>query len=363
MFNRHGDEKLLAQLRATKDWSALGGELKELAQSNPQRLARVFMMLKTAIDSHPKGSQGMYFDGLASELTWKALALVGTDSCLIALKSVIASFEDKDIPELASVLAYGNGPAMLAEHFLKPELPFLDRLQPRLLHEMVMRKHPIRQLLSENAQQRIQDNGPFGQLCCYDLPEETKPALHSYWGGGSSFGSAYSRHPGETAAFTPDLEIAVRMERDESLALAVDSWVKFSNGNQIAWRGSYQGPCKPAGLISRVPELSACTELSIERIAPDEVFGLLHSAAANGGAYGKRLFAAEGRLIAWQNIASLMSLPTPASNVVLAQAMHRKTWYKFLTDNWFMGVAWDIGILCIDEEARRFAIMAGTDTD
>ncbi|MFN8396735.1 MAG: DUF6183 family protein [Bacteroidia bacterium] len=363
MFERNGDDKLLKYLRGDKNWTLLGDELAAIAQSNPKRLARVYLRLTEADGAPSPDNKAYHFAKMSREFIRKALALAGTEPALVALLSIIEAVPLTDIPELAAVMASGGDPKMLASHALRPYSPVLARIQPHLLHEMILRGRPVQSLLWEPITIRIQNNGPFGNLSIDQLPEEATPCLAGFSPGGMGVGMGNRSISTVRSKFEADLDIAVKMKREESIALVVKPWVEESNGRMISWRGSFEGPVRPLGLIARAPELGEATWIETAEIAPDQAFGLMHGAASHGGAYCKARYAAVGRLLAWQNIAAMMAMSLQESNTVLAKAMHRFKWHHFTTDAWFDHIAWEIGILCIDEQAKTFALMAGTDTD
>lgn len=96
-----------------------------------------------------------------------------------------------------------------------------------------------------------------------------------------------------------------------------------------------------------------------------EVWRVLYTIAAHGGAYDTGKQGAYGRLAAWQSLAGLSGAGADAPADEVAQLARDTTWFRFESDaEWFHNdIGNDIGIAALSPDGRRVAVLAATNTD
>jgi len=102
------------------------------------------------------------------------------------------------------------------------------------------------------------------------------------------------------------------------------------------------------------------TDRPMKIISPPWMYMTLLSAATRGGAYTYGFPSSYGRLAVWQSITALVGLPADTPIADVDAAVHRCQWISFTAlSSWFYDVAWDVGLVCVREDRRTIAVLAG----
>jgi uncharacterized protein (TIGR02996 family) len=105
-------------------------------------------------------------------------------------------------------------------------------------------------------------------------------------------------------------------------------------------------------------------DVRAERIPASRAACILFSAASSGGAYGRGLLGAYGRLEMWRSLAGLVGAASSESVEAVAALAERCTWLAFDAESdWFYHVAWDFGLVAIRPDGMSLAVLAAADTD
>ncbi len=95
-----------------------------------------------------------------------------------------------------------------------------------------------------------------------------------------------------------------------------------------------------------------------------EVYSVLFSAAANGGAYNDGEFGAYGRLRAWNSLAGIIGCSSTSTIAEVGCRALECHWSMFKSSSeWYYQIAWDIGIACANPARNELAVLAATDID
>ena len=227
-----------------------------------------------------------------------------------------------------------------------------------------------------------QRNDPLGALPLRLLPEEEacRRCLPHYGPLSAGWGAALGpievgpAEPtsGEAISRRGRLRVVQEHPAEDALTAAVRLWAVESNGCTEARIFDVTPPIATACLSSDdllaldLQSLAgaASADVQLRRVSLAEAVALLFSAAANGGAYGGKAYAAYGRIGAWQSIAALAGRPSQLSLAQRAEAANACDWHSFFANcEWFCGVAWDVGLVCIRPGGGTIAVVAATDTD
>jgi hypothetical protein len=104
--------------------------------------------------------------------------------------------------------------------------------------------------------------------------------------------------------------------------------------------------------------------LDCQRVPSETIFGPLFAAAANGGAYSSGLGGAYGRREAWTTLGALVGAPDGASVDAIERAASRTVFIAFgARGPWFYDVAWDLGVLALQEDGKNLVVLAATDAE
>lgn len=104
--------------------------------------------------------------------------------------------------------------------------------------------------------------------------------------------------------------------------------------------------------------------LDCKRVQPESVFGPLFAAAANGGAYSSGIGGAYGRREAWTTLGALAGAPDGASIDEIERAAGKTVFLSFGAEGpWFYDVAWDLGVLALQEDGQKLVVLAATDAE
>jgi hypothetical protein len=215
----------------------------------------------------------------------------------------------------------------------------------------------------------------LGSLPITLMAAETNVALPSYGLGTTCVDMPFG--PTEAA---PEHRVTLdRIENQESqdcstpdwlasVQAAFNDWMAHSNGRVDARRFAHRAPPPaPLDVFRAISVESLCVGDEIHIVSPAltmTVFSRLFSAAANGGAYTHGQGAAYGRFDAWRSMRALIGLSedVPVETVEAVAASRR--WIIFESPNgWFSQVAWDVGLICIDDKEGTVAYLAATDED
>ncbi|MCB9762758.1 MAG: hypothetical protein H6739_23355 [Alphaproteobacteria bacterium] len=155
-------------------------------------------------------------------------------------------------------------------------------------------------------------------------------------------------------------------ELDEPLgdaAAAVARWHSASNGRvDVSVHEIYGADPLRALPALRLPCASGGPPLAGQRVTVDVVLAELFSAASSGGAYGRGVEGAEGRLLAWRSAAALADAPGGLPQEA-APAIRACQWVQLDPDTpWFDQVGWDLWLACARPDGT-LAVLAATDSD
>jgi len=175
--------------------------------------------------------------------------------------------------------------------------------------------------------------------------------------------------PGDGAP--PSLTRVPDAELERRLGVAIEPWLgERSNGESQAalFRSSAPLGSAPGRWLLRALTMEAVGDvekLTVARCSAVSPWGMLFSAATNGGAYSSGLGGAYGRRAAWTSLGALVGA---ADEGVLPRAIEelarRAKFLTFRGDNgWFADVAWDVGIVAVRPGGETVAVLAATDTD
>lgn len=104
--------------------------------------------------------------------------------------------------------------------------------------------------------------------------------------------------------------------------------------------------------------------LECKRVQPEAIFGPLFAAAANGGAYSSGLGGAYGRREAWVSLGALAGAEDGANVDAIEKSALKTVFLAFGAEGpWFYDVAWDIGILALQDDGKRVVVLAATDAE
>lgn len=172
--------------------------------------------------------------------------------------------------------------------------------------------------------------------------------------------------PAVTEVTTPDSTAA--------MATAAANWAEGSNG-RIEARifeldapiGSVRDTLMVLGLEC-LDGLGRRDVLSASSCSAAWAWRALFSAASAGGAYSRGLYGAYGRLAAWQSLAGMSEAASGAARGPAFDEVERRVtasdWHSFgAPTRWFHRVAWDIGLVAVEADGRRLAVLAASDTD
>jgi uncharacterized protein (TIGR02996 family) len=158
---------------------------------------------------------------------------------------------------------------------------------------------------------------------------------------------------------------------DAPLFAAVRGWSDESNGSlEGAWF-RLDRPLIPEAVggswFARLPADVTGGALpdrwTVNPLPPGGALGRLFGAAHSGGAYGRGEWGAYGRLHAWRSLGALAGCdPNAAPEAVAAEAA-RCEWFEFGGTNWFVEIAWDLGLVCVRPDRLTVGLLAATDTD
>jgi len=231
---------------------------------------------------------------------------------------------------------------------------------------------------------------PLAELPLFLLDPERQLTLPSYHYRGGSAALPYGPYqqaapPGSTADPLPvPAEDVTDAAASQLIRTAVEGWVTDSRGAaeaRVFRFGPVLAPAMLAGASLAALPLPALAgdpapEIAEREAASADVFRILF-AAASGGAYGKGLGGAYGRLAAWQSLAGLTGLVGAAEpgaggaaepgaggidSVAVAASATRFLLFS-ARSRWYRQVAWDIGIAALRPGSRTLAILTATDTD
>jgi hypothetical protein len=183
-------------------------------------------------------------------------------------------------------------------------------------------------------------------------------------GGGTMFGLSTLTF---TKIFPNDIEIQI--QENDLIVTAVADWRNNSNGQLIGLSGTYQGSnLKASELIISLHNQYNSKKTDQLKIQPqhlEDVFSIIFSASANGGAYTAGEYGAFARLKTWQTLAAIggLNLAEVACEDVITK-LKQYEFYEFITNsNWFYDYILDLGILALDSRNNRYSILTATDTD
>ena len=165
--------------------------------------------------------------------------------------------------------------------------------------------------------------------------------------------------------------VATRKEIPPPVKLnaAVQGWIEQSNGKVEARTFQFDGldiTDDNIGLLLRQLDLECLRsdKARVVRLESDEVMQVLLHAAIRGGAYGGDKGAGYGRLAAFHSLASLSGSEPDWSINAIAEAATSCPWYATNIDSsFFYCVAWDFGLIAVNQSQRRICILAATDAD
>jgi uncharacterized protein (TIGR02996 family) len=172
------------------------------------------------------------------------------------------------------------------------------------------------------------------------------------------------------AARTPAIVASRADPGSESEACkAIRGWIDQSNGRVETCEFRFGQPLRELTLdafesfgIASLAS-SPALRLRVQRIRDRTALETLFSAACNGGAYGRREWGAYGRLCAWQSFAWLAGAVAGADLATVEEAAARCHWFSYAGTDWFMDIAWDLGLVAIRPDGLSAAVLAATDTD
>ncbi len=94
-----------------------------------------------------------------------------------------------------------------------------------------------------------------------------------------------------------------------------------------------------------------------------DVFSVLFSAAAYGGANGDCSYGAIGRLMAWRTLAGLLGLSDSAPVERVAQCAVEASWCLFRpSGGWAEDAVYSLGVACLNPVRNELAVLAAVDT-
>jgi hypothetical protein len=156
----------------------------------------------------------------------------------------------------------------------------------------------------------------------------------------------------------------------ERMCTAVRPWTEGRSGRVEAKLFSVEPAVAVSALGSwlvralRLESTDGVARLDCSRMQADGVFGLLFSAASNGGAYSPGLGGAYGRLAAWTSLGALVGAPEGAGIEAIDVAAANSAFLSFRAPGpWFHDVAWDLGVLVLRADGRTVAVLAATDNE
>ncbi len=164
-----------------------------------------------------------------------------------------------------------------------------------------------------------------------------------------------------TPIVDPDLESRMRV--------AIEPWLSSPKGRAetSVFRVTPNIPQTAlAKWLLRVVELECAppaVRLLANRSTADAVFGMLFSAAANGGASSSGFGGAHGRRAAFTSMGALLGASPSASPVEIDRIARGASYLTFLAPEggWFHDVAWDLGALVLRPDGDSVAVIAASD--
>lgn len=163
--------------------------------------------------------------------------------------------------------------------------------------------------------------------------------------------------------------IEAQIQEEPLIVTALSDWRANSNGILIGLTGTYEREdCTAYDLIINVHNQYNAKTTNQVKIQPhrlEDVFSIIFSASANGGAYTSGELGAFGRLKTWQTLAAICGLNfSEVSCQDIIQALREYEFYEFITDSdWFFNFIFDLGVLALNRPTRKFSILVGTDVD
>ena len=283
---------------------------------------------------------------------------------------------------VASVLASSQAPGDLAVIFAGGAAHAggsaggSEELRACLVHEMVLRDMPVEDpRIAGWATSPHWGHHPLRWLPLSRSAAEQAPHLPSY----SITGSVVSRPRGlsdeavsqpSRPAAAPAVTEVTTPAATATIARAAANWAEESNGRIEARifeldapTGSVRDTLAVLGLEC-LRGLGRRDELFVSCCPAAWAWRVLFSAASAGGAYSHGLYGAYGRLAAWQSLAGMSGAAGGSSFGEVERRVNECAWYSFgARTQWFNRVAWDIGLVAVEEDGRRLAVLAATDTD
>ncbi len=280
---------------------------------------------------------------------------------------------------VASVLASSQAPGDLAVIFAggTAHAGGSEELRACLVHEMVLRGTPVEDVprMTGWATSPHWGGHPLKWLPLTRSPAEQAPDLPSYSVTGwvvprpKGLSDEAATPPGRPTAAPAVTEITTP-EAAATMARAAANWAEESNG-RIEARifeldapiGSVRDTLTVLGLEC-LHGLGGRDELSASSCPAAWAWRVLFSAASAGGAYSHGRYGAYGRLAAWQSLAGMSGAASGSSFGEVERRVNECAWYSFgARTRWFNRVAWDIGLVAVEADGRRLAVLAATDTD
>jgi uncharacterized protein (TIGR02996 family) len=156
---------------------------------------------------------------------------------------------------------------------------------------------------------------------------------------------------------------------ESGASAAVRGWIEQSNGVAEHCEIRFDQPLREItletfeslGLDSLASSRGHRARVSV--IGHRATIEILFGAACNGGAYARTEYGAYGRLHAWQSLHWLAGAAEPDDLAAVAKAAARCHWFSYLGTDWFMDIAWDLGLIAIRPDGLSAAVLAATDTD
>ncbi|HEX6358460.1 DUF6183 family protein [Actinophytocola sp.] len=281
---------------------------------------------------------------LSSALDHVFRLLSRTPSGAAAAADVAVGLPATEIRDVAALLARSQRTNALQQ--LLRQLPPGEQateLGACLLHEMIVRRKSVARVAATWERRLV--GHPLADLPLHPLPGETR--LGGPWPSKAEMITV----PGAV----PTVE---RQTTPPDVTAAVHTWLTESNGKAEAALFTLAEPLAAADVGIRTIEALELDSvagggLALRRAALDNVVTTLFLAAANGGAYSRRLGNAYGRAATWRSISAL------------AGGWHVGcTWWTFdAANDWFRRVAWDLGVICLRPDGHVMAILSATDSD